>query len=310
MKRKMICLLLTGLMIFGLAACQKDTTAKNEDTQYTDSVDSDTDSVADIANSEDADNDTAANNADTVSEDASLQYVLDRGKFILGLDDSFPPMGFTDDNGEIIGFDIDLARAVCDKLGVELVLQPIKWEAKEQELATKNIDCIWNGFSVTPERLENLTMSEPYMMNNISLVVTSDSTINTLADMAGKSLALQSGSSADEALNDDANTEFRESLAQVNPFSDYITALLDLETGNSDAVLMDTVTADYMITKAGKDYKVLDETLLADQYAIGFRKGELALCEAVENALSELKTDGTIEEISTKWFGSDVTTIQ
>jgi polar amino acid transport system substrate-binding protein len=242
--------------------------------------------------------------------DNSLKYIKDNGKLIVGLDDTFAPMGFTDDNGDIIGFDVDLARAVSEKLGVELVLQPVEWESKEQELATKNIDCIWNGLSVTPERKENMTMSKPYMTNDISLVVKSDSTIAAMADMAGMRLAVQGGSSAEEALNDDVNKTFRESLSQVNPFDKYDTALMDMETGNSDAVLMDTVMANYMITTLGKDYKVLPESLLPDEYAVGFRKGEAELCQAVEKALSELKADGTVAEISTKWFGTDITTIQ
>jgi polar amino acid transport system substrate-binding protein len=242
--------------------------------------------------------------------DNSLQYIKDNGKLIVGLDDTFAPMGFTDDNGDIIGFDVDLARAVSEKLGVELVLQPVEWEAKEQELATKNIDCIWNGLSVTPERKENMTMSKSYMTNDISLVVKSSSPVATMADMAGLRLAVQGGSSAEEALNDEANKAFLESLSQVNPFDKYDTALMDMETGNSDAVLMDTVMANYMITTLGKDYKVLEESILPDEYAVGFRKGDLKLCEAVEKALSELKAEGKIAEISTKWFGSDITTIE
>lgn len=244
------------------------------------------------------------------SGDNSLKYITDKGTFVLGLDDSFPPMGFRDDNDNIVGFDIDLAAAVCEKLGVELELQPIEWDAKEQELSTKNIDCIWNGLSVTPDREENLTLSESYMSNNISLVVVKDGAIASMDDMAGKKLAVQSGSSAEETLNADENKDFKDSLGQVNPFGDYATALMDLETGNSDAVLMDSIVADYMITSAGKDYKVLDDTLLEDKYAIGFRKGEEALCKAVEDALKELKAEGKIAEISTKWFGSDVTTIK
>ncbi len=252
----------------------------------------------------------AATNTETTTGDNSLQYILDRGKFIIGLDDTFPPMGFRDDDNNIVGFDIDLAKAVCDKLGVELVLQPIEWDAKEQELATKNIDAIWNGFSVTEERLANLTMSQPYMENSISLVVTKDSKIATLADMTGKTLAVQSGSSAEEALDSEKNKDFKDSLGKINAIASYVTALMDLETGNSDAVLMDSVVANYMITEAGKDFVVLDEHLVAEEYAIGFRKGDEALCEAVNKALKELKADGTVEKISTEWFGSDITTIE
>lgn len=242
--------------------------------------------------------------------DSSLKYIKDNKKLILGLDDSFAPMGFRDSSGNIVGFDIDLATAVCEKLGVELVLQPIDWKTKEVELNTKNIDCIWNGFSVTDERLQNLTMSIPYMDNSISLVVVNGSQIKTMADMAGKKLAVQSGSSAEEALNEEENKAFKDSLGEVISLSDYTTALLDLETGSSDAVLMDSVMANYMINELGKNYVVLDDSLVAEEYAVGFRKGDEALCKAVEDAFKELKKDGTLEKISKKWFGSDITTIE
>lgn len=242
--------------------------------------------------------------------DDSLKYIKDNGKLVLGLDDSFPPMGFRDDKNNIVGFDIDLAAAVCKKLGVELVTQPIKWEAKEQELNTKSIDCIWNGLSITDDNKQNMTMTEPYMANEITLVVTKDSQVASLKDMAGKKLAVQGGSSAEETLDSEDNKDFKASLGKVNPFSDYNTALMDLDSGNSDAVLMDSVMANYMINEAGKDYKVLSDTLLEDKYGIGFRKGDQALCDAVWNALKELKKDGTVQKISEKWFGKDVTTIK
>ncbi len=243
-------------------------------------------------------------------KDNSLKYIKDNKKLILGLDDSFAPMGYRDASGKIVGFDIDLATAVCEKLGVELVLQPIDWKTKEVELNTKNIDCIWNGFSVTDERLQNLTMSAPYMDNSISFVVVNGSEIKSMADMAGKKLAVQSGSSAEETLNADENKAFKDSLGDVISLSDYTTALLDLETGSSDTVLMDSVMANYMINDLGKDYVVLEDNLVAEEYAVGFRKGDETLCKAVEDALKDLKKDGTIETISTKWFGSDITTIK
>lgn len=256
-------------------------------------------------------NDKSVSGSNTNTEDdTSLQYIIDRGKLIVGLDDTFPPMGFRDDSNNIVGFDIDLAKAVTEELGIELVLQPIEWDAKEQELKTKNIDVIWNGFSITEERLANLTMSIPYMENAISLVVAKDSGIVTMADMAGKKLAVQSGSSAEEALDSEANEDFKASVAEVNGFASYITALMDLETGNSDAVLMDSVVANYMINDGGKDFVVLDEELVAEEYAIGFRNGDQALCDKVNEALKSLKADGKVEEIANSWFGSDITTIK
>lgn len=287
MKKRVICFLLSVSLVLSLTACG----TKSEGEKATGKT-----------------GENSANNE--VQEDASLQYILDREKFILGLDDTFPPMGFRDDANNIVGFDIDLAQAVCDKLGVELVLQPVDWTAKEQELATKNIDAIWNGFSITEERITNLTMSDSYMENTISLVVARNGEIASMEDMAGKRLAVQSGSSAQEALDSEANKEFKDSVGKINEFASYVTALMDLETGNSDAVLMDSVVANYMINNAGKDFAVLEESLVAEEYAIGFRKGDQALCDAVNNALKELKTDKTMDTIATKWFGSDITTIE
>lgn len=231
-------------------------------------------------------------------------------KFVLGLDDTFAPMGFRDDNNNIVGFDIDLAQAVCDKLGKKLVLQPIVWDAKENELNTGNIDCIWNGLSITDANQESMLMTPAYMANEISLVVPSDSPIASMADMAGKKLAVQSGSSAETTLSEDTNKEFKDSLGQINPFDSYQTALMDMDSGNSDAVLMDSVMANYYISEQGKDWKVLGDTLLEDKYGIGFRKDDKELCDAVWNALKELKKDGTVEKISKKWFGADITTIE
>ena len=230
--------------------------------------------------------------------------------FVLGLDDTFAPMGFRDDNNKIVGFDVDLAQAVCDKLGYKLKLQPIDWNSKEQELNTKNIDCIWNGFSITKENQEKFLMTPAYMKNEISLVVKKDSTIASNADMSGKKLAVQAGSSAEQTLNGDENKAFKDSLGKINPFSSYNTALQDVETGNSDAVLMDSVMANYLINEQGKDFKVLNDTLSEDAYGIGFRKEDTKLCDDVWNALKELKKDGKVAEISKKWFGSDITTIE
>lgn len=290
MKKKLLSLLLVLTMVFSMSACGTKDKAKDSGSKATKAP---------------------ASTADSKGEDSSLKYIQDRGKLILGLDDSFPPMGFRDDANKIVGFDIDLAGAVCKKLGIKLVCQPISWDAKEQELSTKNIDCIWNGFSVTPERQKSLTMSIPYMENKIALVVNKDSKIKGMADMKGKSLAVQSGSSAEEALNSSDNKAFKDSLGTVNNgFKDYVTALMDLETGNSDAVLMDSVVANYMITKGKKNFTVLSDNLVAEEYAVGFRKGDEALCGAVNKALQDLKADGTVATISTKWFGSDITTIK
>ena len=226
--------------------------------------------------------------------------------FILGLDNSFPPMGFVDENGETVGFDIDVAKEACDRLGLELEIMPIDWDAKHQELDSGNIDCIWNGFTISQERMEKCTLSEPYMKNRQVIVVNDDSTIDSLDDLNGLKLALQADSTAEKALND--NPDVKDSLAEVLPFDDNNKALLDLKAGGCDAVLMDEVVANYYVQK-GDSYKVLDESLADEEYVIAFRKDDTELCEKITNVLKEMAEDGTLAEISTKWFCKDVTTI-
>ncbi|MGN0661035.1 MAG: amino acid ABC transporter substrate-binding protein, partial [Oscillospiraceae bacterium] len=212
-------------------------------------------------------------------------------------------MGFTDDDGTIVGFDIDLAQAVCDYYGIELECIPIDWDNKDTELQSGNIDCIWNGLTVTDERLEKYCMSKSYLANRQVVVVNQDSDIKTLADLAGKTVALQSDSSAAEAL--EANEEVNASIAEKVELLDNLTALMDLQAGNVDAVIMDEVVANYTITTGELPLVVLEESLAPEEYAIGFAKENSELCQAVEAALSDLKEQGKLKEISEKWFGED-----
>ena len=239
--------------------------------------------------------------------DSSLQDVIDKGTFVLGLDDSFPPMGYRDENGEIVGFDIDVAREVSKRLGVELVAQPIDWNAKEQELATGNIDCIWNGFTVTPERERVMAFSMPYVRNAQVVVVRSDSPVNTLADLEGGSVGVQAGSSAQSAIEDTPG--FAESIGEIIEFKENLTALMDLEIGGVDAVVMDLLVANDNINRSGKDFRILDETLTEEEYAIGFRKNDIALRDAVDQELLSMAEDGSLAQIAEKWFGADITTV-
>ena len=242
------------------------------------------------------------------SVDNSLKKVQEKGQFVLGLDDSFPPMGYRDEDGEIVGFDIDTAKEVCSRLGVELVCQPIDWAAKEQELQTGNIDCIWNGFTITPERLEAMTFSDPYVDNAQVAVVKISSGYETLSDLKGKTIGVQAGSSAEDAIEDTEG--FRESIKEVVEFKDNLTALMDLEIGGVDAVIMDLLVANDNIARSGKGiFKVLDEGLSNEEYGIGFRKGDIALRNAVQGALNDMAEDGTLAEIAIKWFGADITVV-
>ena len=240
--------------------------------------------------------------------DSSLTDIQMKQKLVLGLDPTFAPLGFTDENGTIVGFDIDVAREVCLRLGVELVCQPIDWEAKEMELNNKNIDCIWNGMSISPDRMESMSISVPYMRNAMILVVRADSGIESKADLAGKKLGLQGGSTAEEALDEDA--AFKASLGEVVPFEFNAVALMDLRQGGLDAVLMDLVVADYYITTEQAELVCLEETLMPEDYGIGFRKADQALTDAVNQTLFDMVEDGTLAKISEKWFGRDLTTVK
>ncbi len=243
-----------------------------------------------------------------VAEDDSLQKILDKGTFVLGLDASFPPMGFTDDDGQIVGFDIDLAREVCGRLGVELVLQPIDWSAKELELNGGTIDCIWNGMTATPERAESMNLSLPYMKNAQVACVLADSDIQTLADLAGKTVALQAGSSAAEALAADAALTASLAAPAVE-YGENTQALLTRANNGVHAVVLDVIVANYYIAKKGASYRVLEEQLSPEEYAIGFRKADVALTDAINNTLIEMAADGTLAKISTEWFAADITII-
>lgn len=228
-------------------------------------------------------------------------------EFVLGLDDSFPPMGFRDENNTIVGYDIDLAAEVANRLGLKFRAQPISWSAKEQELNTGKIDCIWNGLTITPERLEALSFTKPYLNNAQVVIVRADSGINTLNDLEGKILGVQAGSSAADAI--DENPDFKASLKSIVDFNDNIMALNDLEIGGLDGVAMDSVVAEYSLKVTGKPFVIIPESLAPEQYGIAFRKDNTALRDKVQKTLEEMAADGTVAKISEKWFGSDISII-
>ena len=244
-----------------------------------------------------------------LATDGSVSYVTEKGTFILGLDDSFPPMGFRNEKNEIVGFDIDVAKEVCNRLGVELVLQPVDWAAKELELSSKNIDCIWNGMSITDERKASMAMTFSYLNNQIMIYTRVEDKIATKEDLAGKIVAVQGGSFAEDILGYEENKEMTASFAEVLPFEDYLTALMDLQQGGVDAVVIDRVVADYRISTMGTTDFETKIALSDDNYGIGFRKEDVELCKKVEEILMEMKADGALAKISETWFGTDITVV-
>ena len=305
MKRNVFRSLLAGIasvaMMSAMVGCSDpNTSSTKSESKETTTKEAETTAASDETTTGNDETDTSS------GEDNSLQKVLDDKKLVLGLDASFPPMGFTDESNEIIGFDIDVAQEVCDRLGVELIKQPINWDTKEEDLKVGKIDCIWNGMSINPARAEAMNLSEPYMKNEMIFVVPANSDIKSMDDLKGKTIGVQTGSTAQEIL------EAADLYADITetPLEDNVTALNQMELGFSDAVFLDSIVANYFITSNDKDYVILDGNLEAEEYAIGFRKEDQTLRDEVQKTLSEMKADGKLAEISTKWFGSDVTTVK
>ena len=239
-------------------------------------------------------------------EVVNLEDGTEEDTFVVGFDQDFPPMGFVGDDGEFTGFDLELAAEAAKRMGKEVVYQPIAWDAKDMELESGTIDCIWNGFTMTG-REDSYTWSEPYMENNQVFVVKADSGIATKADLAGKVVDVQTDYSAEAAINEDQ--ELKDSFGELITVADYNTAFMDLESGAVDAIAMDDVVASYQIEQRKADFIVLDETLAAEEYGIGFKLGNEELRDQVQDVLKEMAADGTLAEISNKWFGKDITTI-
>ena len=231
--------------------------------------------------------------------------------FTVGFDAEFPPYGYRDDNGEYVGFDLDLAAEVCKRQGWELVKQPIDWDAKDMELSSGAIDCIWNGFTMNG-REDAYTWTEPYVDNSQVFVVAAASGVQNKEELAGKVVAVQKDSSALAALNDEENTDniaLRDSFAQLIEYADYNTAFMDLEQGAVDAVAIDIGVAQYQIDQreAGKFVMLAgeDNKLAVEQYAVGFLKGNDELRDTVQKTLDEMAADGTFGEIAEKWGLTD-----
>ena len=241
------------------------------------------------------------------SGDNSLENVMNKGRLVMGLDDSFPPMGFRNEKNEIVGYDVDLAKEVTRRMGIQLVLQPIDWAAKEQELNTRQIDCIWNGFTMTEERKKNVLYTPPYLKNAQVIVVKGNSPINRLSDLAGKIVGTQSGSSSVEAIDD--APELKSSFRDIRLYPDFLSALMDLDVGGIDAVVIDLVVANDNINRSGKPFRILTERLDEEEFGIGFRLGEHALVNKVWATLLEMAKDGTVAKIATQWMGADISII-
>ena len=295
MKKRAVSVILSAAMVSAVLAGCGSKSAKTQPAADTtaESVDSGDETAEDSENTENA-------NAETTDVSKT------EGTFTVGFDQDFPPMGFVGDDGEFTGFDLEMAAEVAKRLNLAIAYQPIAWDAKDMELDAGTIDCIWNGFTMNG-REDDYEWSKPYMKNNQVFVVRGDSDITSEADLAGKNVEVQTDSSAEAALND--NSELTATFAALTPVADYNTAFMDLESGAVDAIAMDDVVASYQITSRKADFKVLDDVIAAEEYGIGFKKGNTELRDKVQATLEEMAADGTAAKISEKWFGKDITTI-
>ena len=233
------------------------------------------------------------------SDDEDDTSATATGTLIVGFDEAYPPYGFIDDDGEYTGFDLDLAQAVCDKLGWELELEPIDWDAKDTLLNSGVINCIWNGFTMEG-REDDYTFSEPYMLNEQVIVVKADSGIESFDDLAGATVVTQVDSAALDVLEGD-QADLAATFTSLDTIADYNTAFMQLESGAVDAVACDLSIAEYQISANPDAYVMLDEALSSEHYAVGFKLGDEETAEAVNEALIELYEDGTVEELCEKY---------
>lgn len=236
--------------------------------------------------------------------EAATDVATEKTTFTVGFDQDFPPYGFVGDNGEFTGFDIELATEVAKRLNLEIKLQPIDWAAKDMELSTGAIDCIWNGFTMNG-REDAYEWTDAYV-NNTQVFVVKDDAIKSAADLKGKVVTVQDDSSAQAALDEEKFADLKASFKELVVCANYNTAFMDLESGAVDAIAMDVGVAKYQIESRKVDFKVLDDTLAEEQYGVGFLKGNTELRDKVQKALEDMVKDGTFAEISKKWFGEDV----
>ena len=234
-------------------------------------------------------------------DNADTAAANDENTFIVGFDAEFPPYGYKDDSGNYVGFDLDLAKEVCERNNWTFKAQPIDWDAKDAELDSGSIDCIWNGFTING-RENDYTWSDAYIDNKQVIVVKSDSGIKSLADLAGKNVETQKDSSALAALQGD-NKTLADTFATLTEVADYNTAFMDLESGACDAVAIDIGVAQYQVSSKDNsdDFTILDEIISSEQYGIGFKKGNDALKDQVQATLDEMFEDGTVLKIAQEY---------
>lgn len=247
-------------------------------------------------------NKSTKNESTTESKaDDSLAKVKESGKLVIGLDDAYPPMEFRDEKNNLVGFDIDLANEIAKKLGVKLDTVTTDFNGILLALQSKKFDMIMAGLSITDERKKSIEFSEPYVMGGQVIAVKSgNDSIKTLADLKGKTIGCQLGTTGQNA----AESNLKD-IKELKKYGKITEAFSELSIGRVDAVIMDAQVGGYYISKKPGEFVVLDEMVSEEPMGIGYRKEDKELKDAVQKALNELKDDGTLSKLSVKWFGYD-----
>ncbi|MDR0514297.1 MAG: amino acid ABC transporter substrate-binding protein [Coriobacteriaceae bacterium] len=225
-----------------------------------------------------------------------------QGKLVVGFDQDFPPYGYVGDDGEFTGFDLDCAKEVCDRLGWEVEYKPINWDAKDLELSSGSIDCIWNGFTIEG-REDSYTFTDPYMDNSQVIVVKKDSGITTLAGLKDKTVMAQADSAALHLLEAGGDQEdLAKTFKKIQPVADYNSAFLELESGSVDAVAMDLPVAKFQVSGKEDKFIILEgDPLSSEHYGVGFLKGNTQLRDQIQKVLEEMVADGTVKKLCEKY---------
>ena len=228
-------------------------------------------------------------------------------KIVIGLDDEYAPMGFKDEQNKIVGFDVDLAKEAAKRLGTEVEFKAIDWNSKEAELKSGRIDIIWNGLDITPERQQNMLFSDPYMDNRQIVFVKkgNDQGITSEADLAGKTVGTQAGSTAEAYIA--GNEALKTSLKEFKTYGDYVSAFMDLENGRIDALVCDEIVGRYAMSKQEGKFDALNVTVgPVSEFGIAFRKDDNELRDKVQKVFDEMVKDGAAKKISEQWFQADL----
>ena len=306
MKKKIISCLLAAMTAAALAGCGSGNTSSGSSTASSAGAESASSGSSAESSSSSASAESTSSADSSSAEAGDVPEGLEDGVLTVGFDAEYPPYGYMGEDGEYTGFDLELAQAVCDLEGWELEKKPIAWDSKDMELESGSIDCIWNGFTMTGRESE-YTFSVPYVDNSQVIVVSESSGIETFEDLAGKTVGVQAASAALEVLQDEEGQKaLADTFASLNEFADYNTAFTELQAGALDALAIDIGVAKYQLESRGEGFKMLDETLNSEEYAIAFKLGNESLRDAIDEDLQTLTDDGTVQELAEKYGIADM----